>query len=133
MTITVTSQPIDAPAGLRLTMGTITFDTSYPTGGEPVTAAQFGAAGVGHSRLPDFVLFNNGRALDAADSDASLLATYTRNGQKQGSNAAGTVQLFGDTATEGTGLDEIDSTVDASTVVVDFLAIWVNPATVTSA
>ncbi len=122
MAVSAVSAPASVPTGVRMSSGQLTFDSSYPTGGELITAAQFGAAGVGHARLPDFVVFGPTLALDDGDTAATLVAGYTPS--------TGAVQLFGDTATEGTGLDEIDSTVDASHCIVPFLAIWltVDPA-----
>lgn len=121
MAASVTSTPVSVPTGIRLTTGKITFDSSYPTGGELLTVAQFGGGANGiPNRLPDFVLFNNDHgALDASDTDAALVASYIPS--------TGAVALFGDTATEGTGLDEIDSTVSASTVVITYIAFWFNP------
>ena len=127
MSASVSSVPVPNPAGVRITTGTITFDSSYPTGGEVLTVAQWGGGSNGiPGRKPDFVVFNTTAALDAADTDAALVPGYNK--------ATGAVALFGDTATEGTGLDEIDSTVDASTVTVQYLAIWINfdPAGVTT-
>ncbi len=119
MAVSAVSTPATVPTGIRVSTGTLTFDSSYLTGGELITAAQFGAAGVGHNRLPDFVIFGPTLALDDGDTAATLVAGYTPS--------TGAVQLFGDTATEGTGLDEIDSTVDASHIVVPFLAVWLTP------
>jgi hypothetical protein len=82
--------------------GTITFDSSYPTGGEAVTLAQLGL-----TRL-DW--------LSVETTDGYVPAW-------DGSTSAPKVKLFWvDTTTDGAPLAEVTATTDASAVVVRFHA-----------
>lgn len=124
MAVSATSSPVDFPGGLRITKGTLTFDASYPTGGEDVSAAQFGASSVGcDGRKPDFVAFQN-----VSPSTTTNLCSYIRATGKVTAHgtAAGTFGVL--------GAPETTAASDLSTRVVDFIAFWVNPgATVTTA
>jgi hypothetical protein len=121
MAVSVASSPIDFPGGIRLTGGTVSFDASYPTGGEAVTPAQWGATAVGlDGRQPDFVLLQQtsptttGNVYAWSKATGKIVATWTG-------------------AVVSTALAEVTNTTSLATVVVSFLAIWVNPgATVTT-
>lgn len=39
---TIVNTPLDVPGGVRLALASFTFDSSYPTGGEALTAADYG-------------------------------------------------------------------------------------------
>ena len=116
MAVSVASSPVDFPGGVRLTQGTITFDSSYPTAGEVVTPAQWGSTS---GRSPDQVLIQNRVAMGSGARVDTLIPIYDAD--------TGKVRLLGDTAAEAAGLDEIDSTADASAVVCTFLAFFINP------
>lgn len=126
MAIVVTSQPVDSPAGLRFSVGHLDFNgVTYGAGGQAVTPAQFGADAVGlPGRKPDFVLFNAGSATPDDDHDFATIFLYVKS--------SGKVQIFGEEALSADeGLTEMDA--EAANNSADFLAIWVNPATVTTA
>lgn len=42
MTISISSTALDNPGGVRLALASVTFDSSYPTGGEAIAASDFG-------------------------------------------------------------------------------------------
>lgn len=51
MTITATENQRGVEGNLRRWLGTITFDSSYPTGGEAIAASDFGLAQIEHVQL----------------------------------------------------------------------------------
>ena len=51
MTVTFAENHRGVEGDLRRWLGTITFDSSYPTGGEAITAANFGLAQIEHVQL----------------------------------------------------------------------------------
>lgn len=120
MALSVASSPVDFPGGLRISAGTITFDSSYPTGGEAITPAQWGASAVGcDGRQPDHVL------LDQTGPTAKhVVPTWVKS--------TGKILAFG-TAAGADGITEVANAQSLATTTVNFLAFWVNPgATVTT-
>lgn len=120
MSLSVVSSPVDNPTGVRLTTGTITFDSAYVDAGEPITAAQFGAGVNGiPNRLPDFVTFTS---LSGAAAGTMGLVGYDRANAK--------IKAYGDSAIASDGIEELDTSDDLSTLVMGFLAFWIgaNPA-----
>lgn len=100
-TVSITTGP-EVPGNRRLVTGTVTFDSSYPTGGEAIS---LGA--LGFTRL-DF------------------LATSTTDGYVpawDGSTTAPKIKMFWvDTTTDGAPMVEVTATTNLSTAVVRFLA-----------
>ena len=93
----------EVPGTRREVRGTITFDASYPTGGEAVTLTQLGL-----TRL-DWLTVNT--------TDGHVPAW-------DGSTSTPKVKLFWvDTTTDGAPLAEVPSTTDVSAVVVRFHAV----------
>jgi len=93
----------EVPGTRREVRGTVTFDSSYPTGGENVTLAQLGL-----TRL-DWLTVNT--------TDGHVPAW-------DGSTSAPKIKLFWvDTTTDGAPLEELPATTDASAVVVRFHAV----------
>lgn len=114
MAVSVSSAPLDSPAGLRFSTGEITFDSSYPTAGEAVTTAQWGGGSNGlPSRSPDFVLFQ-------------VVSPTTTNKTPSFIKATGKVTLYG-TAASVIGVTESTNATDHSLTIVRFLAIWIAP------
>lgn len=94
----------EVPGSRKEVFGTITFDSSYPTGGEAVTLAQLGV-----DRL-DW--------LDVATSTIGNVPAW------DGSTTSPKVKLYWvDTTTDGAPLAEVASTTDVSTTVVRFHAV----------
>lgn len=93
----------EVPGSRKEVFGVITFDSSYPTGGEAVTLAQLGV-----NRL-------------------DWLEVSTVNGNVpswDGSTSSPKVKLFWvDTSTDGAPLAEVPSTTDVSSTTVRFHAI----------
>lgn len=111
MAVSSTYRSVNSPAGWRLTTGTITFDSSYPAGGEAVSNTQWGNA----SRKPDFVILQP-RATDTAGVDLMIPAWDKANGK---------VQVYWvDTTADDSPLDEVTDTTSLATYKVDFLAIY---------
>jgi hypothetical protein len=104
-----------------MTIGTIDFNgATYSAAGLAVTAAQWGASTVGHSRQPDFVLFGVGTA--AATDNATTAGTALR-----WNRSTGKVTVYGtEPLVDEEGLGEDDAAADNTTAT--FLAIWVTPA-----
>lgn len=100
--VSITYGP-EVPGSRKEVFGVITFDSSYPTGGEAVTLAQLGV-----NRL-------------------DWLEVSTVNGNVpswDGSTSSPKVKLFWvDTTTDGAPLAEVPSTTDVSTTTVRFHAI----------
>jgi hypothetical protein len=93
----------EVPGTRREVRGTITFDSSYATGGEAVTLTQLGL-----TRL-DWLTVNT--------TDGHVPAW-------DGSTSTPKVKLFWvDTTTDGAPLAEVPSTTDVSAVVVRFHAV----------
>jgi len=93
----------EVPGSRREVRGTITFDSSYATGGEAVTLTQLGL-----TRL-DWLTVNT--------TDGHVPAW-------DGSTSTPKVKLFWvDTTTDGAPLAEVPSTTDVSAVVVRFHAV----------
>ena len=84
------------PGDMRYTIKTITFDNSYPTGGESITAADVGLESIA------LVLFSPDKNGYVAQFDYtnSKIALYSAGGD------------------DDTGLDEVGNTTNASAVVV---------------
>lgn len=100
--VSVTWGP-EVPGNRKQVLGTVTFDSSYATGGEAVSLADLGL-----SRL-DW--------LSASTTDGYVPAW-------DGSASAPKIKLFWvDTTTDGAPLAEVPSTTDVSAVVVRFHAI----------
>lgn len=99
--VAVTYGP-EVPGNRKVVHGTVTFDSSYPTGGEAVSLADLGL-----NRL-------------------DWLETLTTDGYVpawDGSVSAPKIKLFWvDTTVDGAALAEVASTTDASAVVVRFRA-----------
>jgi hypothetical protein len=99
--VAVTYGP-EVPGNRKVVHGTVTFDSSYPTGGEAVSLANLGL-----NRL-------------------DWLETLTTDGYVpawDGSVSAPKIKLFWvDTTVDGAALAEVASTTDASAVVVRFRA-----------
>jgi hypothetical protein len=92
----------EVPGTRREVRGSVTFDSSYPTGGEAVTLAQLGL-----TRL-DW--------LSVETTDGYVPAW-------DGSTSAPKIKLFWvDTTTDGAPLAEVPSTTNVATVVVRFHA-----------
>jgi hypothetical protein len=92
----------EVPGTRREVRGTITFDSSYPTGGEAVTLAQLGL-----TRLDWLSVETTDGYVPAWDSSTS----------------APKVKLFWvDTTTDGAPLAEVTATTNVATVVVRFHA-----------
>lgn len=93
----------EVPGTRREVRGTVTFDSSYPTGGEAVTLAQLGL-----TRL-DWL---------SVDTTDGYVPAW------DGSTTAPKIKLYWvDTTTDGAPLAEVASTTDASAVVVRFHAV----------
>lgn len=102
MALTVTNETRNVVGDLVLVTGTLTFDSSYPTGGEAVAASTFS----NFIRL-DFL------GINAHTSVATKLAEWDR--------AAGTVILFVENGTTGIEAQAANSS-DQSAVSVEFMA-----------
>jgi hypothetical protein len=98
--VSITLGP-EVPGSRKEVYGTITFDSSYATGGEAVTLAQLGV-----NRL-DWLMVNAG---------AGYLPVW------DGSTTTPKVLLYRQTAATG-ALVEVPSTTDVSTVTVRFKAL----------
>ena len=93
----------EVPGNRKQVIGTVTFDSSYATGGEAVTLTQLGL-----TRL-DWLTVNT--------TDGHVPAW-------DGSTSTPKVKLFWvDTTTDGAPLAEVPSTTDVSAVVVRFHAV----------
>lgn len=93
----------EVPGSRKEVFGTITFDSSYPTGGEAITLAQLG--------------LNRLDWLDVTTSTIGNVPAWN------GSTTAPKVKLYWvDTTTDGAPLDEVPNTTDCSTTVVRFRA-----------
>ena len=100
--VSVTWGP-EVPGNRKQVLGTVTFDSSYPTGGEAVSLADLGL-----SRL-DW--------LSVSTTDGYVPAW-------DGSASAPKIKMFWvDTTTDGAPLVEVTATEDLSTAVVRFHAI----------
>jgi hypothetical protein len=92
----------EVPGNRKVVHGTVTFDSSYPTGGEAVSLADLGL-----SRL-DW--------LECLTSDGFVPAW-------DGSTSAPKIELYWvDTTVDGAALAEVTATTDCSAVVVRFRA-----------
>ena len=99
--ISVTYGP-EVPGNRKVVHGTVTFDSSYPTGGEAVTLADLG--------------LNRLDWLETLTTDGFVPAW-------DGSVSAPKVKLFWvDTTTDGAALAEVVSTTNVATTVVRFRA-----------
>lgn len=102
MALTVATTRTNVMGDQRVVYGTITFDASYPTGGEA-----FDKADIGLTRL-DWISFNHGE-----------------DGYVFHWDAANEKVLIFESGTASAGLDEQDDTGDMSAVVVEFQAFGV--------
>jgi hypothetical protein len=102
LTISVTRR-ITLPQAPTLIHGTITFDTSYPTGGEAIVAAD-----LKFTTLDDIWVFP---AEDSVSGDGYVPVWN------------GTNLLLYESGTTGAGLDEVPDTEDKSGVVCRFMAL----------
>lgn len=106
-TLSVPAKNDDVWGRLRVRIGTFTFDASYPTGGEAITAAQFG--------LSEIVL--------VIPSERATGATGKRIVQWDPATLK-LVALQGDNDAVGDGpFVEVPNTTDLSTLVVDLLVL----------
>lgn len=100
-TVSVTYGP-EVPGNRKVVHGTVTFDSSYPTGGEDVTLADLG--------------LNRLDWLETLTTDGFVPAW-------DGSVSAPKIKLFWvDTTTDGAALAEVVSTTNVATTVVRFRA-----------
>lgn len=100
-TVSVVTGP-EVPGNRKFVTATVTFDSSYATGGEAITAASLGL-----NRL-DFIW--------AVTSDGFIPSW-------DGSTTSPKIKLFWvDTTTDGAALAEVPSTTDCSAVVVRVFA-----------
>lgn len=120
MAILITSAPVQVPTGIRMTAGTLNFNsTTYGAGGLAVTVAQWGGGVNGiPNRNPDFVIFT--ASTDAAANGTASACVHRFIA------STGKVTCYGDEplVDEG-GLGEDDAAANLS--VSNFLAIWVTP------
>jgi hypothetical protein len=99
--VSVTYGP-EVPGNRKVVHGTVTFDSSYPTGGEAVSLANLG--------------LNRLDWLECLTTDGFVPAW-------DGSTSAPKIKLFWvDTTVDGAALAEVTATTDASAVVVRFRA-----------
>jgi hypothetical protein len=99
MAATVVSSVVANPTGLRMAVGSVTLDSSYPTGGYALTPANFG--------LP---------ALTFVIATApGFVCRWSKSTQKL---------LLYATAAAATGITEVTAATNLSTVVVDVLALF---------
>lgn len=103
--VSLSTEPINFGGGLIFVCGTITFDSSYPTGGESISASSF--KGSSFVRL----------MLDP--STTGIVPSYN--------SSTGKVMAFWvDTTVDGAAMAEVTATTDLSTAVFPFAA-WVRP------
>lgn len=100
LTVALSGDWMTSLGNKRQTHGTITFDSSYLTGGEAITAAMLGLG-----------LLEN---LQLKQGEDGLVASWDRS--------AGTIQLFDEAGADGP-LSEVGSTSNQSAVVLDFVAV----------
>jgi hypothetical protein len=102
VSVSVPTDGIDVFGKLRVRRGTVTFDSSYPTGGEAVTAGSFGLSEI------EFLLVigtrGSGYVVEFVPSTSKLKA------------------LWVDTTVDGAPLAEVANTTDLSAVVADVIA-----------
>ena len=100
-TVTLSSEPINFGGGLLFVHGTITMDSSYPTGGEAVTPGQFkGGAFV--------------RVLLSA-STTGIVPAFDATNKK-------VMAFWVDTSTDGAAMAEVVNGTDIATAVFPFVA-----------
>jgi len=93
----------EVPGNRKQVIGTVTFDSSYATGGEAVSLADLG--------------LNRLDWLSVSTTDGYVPAW-------DGSTSAPKIKLYWvDTTTDGAALAQVPSTTDVSSVVVRFLAL----------
>jgi hypothetical protein len=95
-TVTLSSEPINFGGGLLFVHGTITMDSSYPTGGEAVTPGQFKGGAI--------------RRLMLSASTTGIVPAWDATNSKV------------DTTTDGAALAEVVNTTDIATAVFPFTA-----------
>lgn len=104
-TVTLSTEPINFGGGLLFVRGTITMDSSYPTGGEAVSATSFKGSSIQHLALQP--------------STTGIVGTYNAS--------TGKVMAFWvDTSTDGAALAEVPGPTDLATTVFPFTA-YVKP------
>lgn len=107
MALTITVDPPQMVGTQRCVRGTVTFDASYPTGGEAFTAAQLGLTSVRRVR------FYPGQAGTGTDSYVPVW--------NQSTSAPKVLAFMGDNNNASDGpLIEVANTTDLSTLVVPF-------------
>ena len=100
-TVTLSNEPVNFGGGMLFVTGTITFDSSYPTGGEAVTAGQFkGGAFV--------------RVVLGA-STTGIVPAWDSTNKK-------VMAFWVDTTVDGAAMAEVASTTNLATAVFPFVA-----------
>lgn len=92
LTITNKNVPILPAAGLRLVFSTIDFDSSYPTGGEAVTAANFGLSTI-LAIIPAGTDDSANAYRMSFDKTNSKLLVYSQGAADAGDEVANTTDL----------------------------------------
>lgn len=102
VSVSVPTKGLDVFGKQRVRIGTVTFDSSYPTGGESVTAASFGLSEI--HKLLVIGTRGSGYIVEYVPSSGKLKA------------------LWVDTTVDGAALAEVADTTDLSAVVADVIA-----------
>lgn len=106
MAVTVSLNPPTVFGDAKVASGTVTFDSSYPTGGEPLTAATLGMNSI-------FVFLPAGPARDA---DGAVTVSYDHTNSK-------VFAYWVDTTTDGAEMFEVTDTTNLSGYSFRFLAV----------
>jgi len=104
-TVALSENPVNFGGGMLFVTGTVTMDSSYPTGGEAVTAGQFKGG--------SFV-----RVLLSA-STTGIVPAFDATNKK-------VMAFWVDTSTDGAAMAEVVNTTDIATAVFPFAA-WMRP------
>ena len=100
-TVPLSSEPINFGGGLLFVHGTITMDSSYPTGGEAVTPGQFKGGAI--------------RRLMLSASTTGIVPAWDATNSK-------VMAFWVDTTTDGAALAQVVDTTNIATTVFPFTA-----------
>jgi hypothetical protein len=100
-TVTLSENPVNFGGGMLFVTGTITMDSSYPTGGEAVTPGQFKGGAI--------------RRLMLSASTTGIVPAWDATNSK-------VMAFWVDTTTDGAALAEVVNTTDIATAVFPFTA-----------
>ena len=100
-TVTLSENPINFGGGMLFVTGTITMDSSYPTGGEAVTPGQFKGGAI--------------RRLNLFASTTGIVPAWDSTNSK-------VMAFWVDTTVDGAALGEVANSTDLATTVFPFTA-----------